>query len=176
MKPALVALALTAGCSSIVPSTVARLSALSPLKADPKDIAIALDLPDTVAIREGSAQMVMTATRKDTSETSQETYVLATKSGTDGSVIYAISQSDFARIRQQQTLIRGWKDAVGRNASGSIGIELEGCSLGAGPDEDEVMSINLRTAADGPFYPLVRDTPVVSVLEYTKLEALEPCA
>ena len=176
MKLVLIALALTAGCSSVVPSTIARLNAISPMEADPQDIAIALDLPDTVGITQGSAQMLMTATRRDTEQTSSETYILATMHGSDGSTIYAIAEADFGRIRAQQTLIQQWKEEAGRATSGSVGVNLKGCSIGDGPDEDDVMSIRIRTDTDGPFFPLVRDTPVKKVLEFTEIGALEPCA
>ena len=57
-----------AGCSALVPSGVARLSAISPLEADPDAIAVALVLPEGVDLVPGSARLAIEAVREDTGE------------------------------------------------------------------------------------------------------------
>ncbi|WP_298360822.1 hypothetical protein [uncultured Litoreibacter sp.] len=175
MKYPLIALLLVAGCSNIVPSAIARLYSVSPMEADPSDIAVALDLPDGIGVRQGTAKLLLTATRSDTNETSAATYILAASPGRDGSTVYAIADRDFGRLRAQQSLIRGWKDAAGDATNGSLSAGLEGCIIGAGPADDAAMSINMRTAKEDAFFPLIRRAPITDVMELADMEDLKPC-
>ncbi len=175
MKYPLIALLFAAGCSNVVPSAVARLYALSPMEADPSDIAVALDLPDGIGVRPQSAKLTLTATRTDTDQTSAGTYIFSASPGSDGSTVYAVADSDFERLRAQQSLIRGWKEVADDATSGSLSVGLEGCAIGAGPTPDAVISINMRTAQDGAFFPLIRNAPITEVLDLADEDALKQC-
>lgn len=175
MRHLILAIAFLSGCSSVVPSGIARLAAVSPLEADPADIAVSLDLPDGIAITDGSAQLTLMAKRQDTDQTSDEVYVLAKGVGSDGSEIFSISSDDIARFRTQQSEIRDWETTHPDDTNGSMGVTLEGCLTGNGPDDAATVSINIRTSAAGRFFPLVKNAPVAEVLQTGAFEPLQPC-
>lgn len=170
----LAALALS-GCSSIVPSSVARLYQVSPLEADPADLAVALDLPETVQVRPGSAKISFSARRSDTGQTSDGVYTLRMRKGTAGQSVFDMAAADIPTLRRQQALIRGWEEEDGDATSGSVSVTFEGCRIGTGPTPDDTVSVLLRTQADGSFFPLVRDATITDALNVLKLDAIERC-
>jgi hypothetical protein len=183
MKPALLALLLVAACTSLVPSTVARLSALSPVEADPARIVVAVALPPGLGIGPGGATLQLTGERSDTGARSQGTYALRTApaSPPDGVdpgaevVTLAIAPEDLAAVRAQQALIRGWEAENGPATSGSLGLGIAGCRVGVGPEPAAKGAVWLRTEADGPFLPLVRPTRIGALLGTDDIAALPPC-
>ncbi len=159
---------LLAACSSVDPITLLKLSALSPLEADPSDIAVKVQLPDGLQVRPKTAILSVSATRNDMK--SEGMYLLATEIGPDGT-IYSVANDDKGRLKAQQSLIIGWEEDD-PDTSGSISVSLEGCSVGTGPSKNATISIQIRTEAQGPYLPLVSEAPISEVLEANDLE---PC-
>jgi hypothetical protein len=145
------------------------------LEADPADIAVALVLPEGAAIVPGSAILTLSATRAVADRQTTQNYMLADAKGSDGSDIYAISQSDLDAFRTQQSMIAQWKAEEPDGTKGSLSVQLAGCKLGDGPSEDATLSINIRTERDGGFFPLVRDAPLAEALGLAGLDGLQPC-
>ncbi|PTX57991.1 hypothetical protein C8N43_2666 [Litoreibacter ponti] len=177
MKHIVLSLAVFAltGCSALVPSAVARLYQVSPLEADPADLAVALVLPDTLDVKSRSAKITFVAERADTGETSNGVYTLRVRSGDGGQTVFDIADADRDDLRRQQTLIRGWKQTSGDATSGSVSVTFEGCSVGAGPSQDDTVSVLLRTQADGDFFTLVRNASVADALDVLELTTIDPC-
>ena len=175
MRYLILTIAFLSGCSSVVPSGIARLNAVSPMDADPADIGVSLTLPEGVAIIDGSAILTLAATRSDTNETTEGTYVLASMTATDGSQIYAVDPVDHAKLRDQQALIRQWESKDSDATTGSLSVPLAGCQIGAGPAKDATVSIRMRTAEDGPYFPIIRNAPVREVLQKGRFDPLQPC-
>lgn len=158
-----------AACTSVDPITLLKLSTLSPLEADPSDIAVNVQLPDGLQIRPETAILSVSATRNDLK--SEGMYVLATADGSDGTT-YSVAIDDRARLKAQQALILGWKEEE-PDTSGSISVGLEGCSVGTGPATNATISIQIRTEAQGPYLPLLNAMPIADVLDANELQ---PCS
>ncbi len=166
---------LLGACTSLVPTTVQKLSGVTPLNADPAVISVSVDIPDGLGFMPDSAFVVMRAQRKDTDQVSEEQYILEQLASGDTHV-FQIAPQDYTRMRTQQTLISGWKADANDDVTGSLNVTFGGCSLGKGPNLNDSVSISIRTYADGPYLPLMRDVPIKTVLRKMELDTLEPCA
>lgn len=175
MRALPLALLLLAGCGSVVPTTLARLSALSPLEADPADIAVSLQLPAGLGVKPGSAKISVQAERSDTNESFSEGFVLARSTGSDGSTVYQVAASDHARFKALQDKAQSWEAENSKATSGSLSVGLEGCTIGPGPSDDATLSVSIRTEADGTFLPLIRDAALDKVLDKTEAAQMGPC-
>lgn len=177
MKPLLcLSLIFLSACSSVVPSAVARLYQLTPLEADPADLAVALELPDGVQVRPGTAKIIFDARRTDIGETSKETYDLRTQTDlTSGLTVLAVDPDDYDALRAQQGLISDWEAANDEATEGSISVGFEGCKTGPGPAEDAMVSVLIRTERDGRFFALVKDATLAEVLQVLDLSEVKPC-
>lgn len=162
-------------CTTLVPGTIARLYALSPLEADPADIAVALRLPDGVAVQPNSAQIVLTAERQDTGETSAATYTLSAIKTSEGNSIYRIADEDHDQLRTQQELIAGWKAEDADASKGSLSVQLAGCKTAQEVDPNPTLDISIRTSQDDAFMPLVRGAKLTQVFKVAGIESLPPC-
>lgn len=162
-------------CSSLSPIAMVRLAALSPLEANPADIAVALSLPDGITLPSGSAAIALSAKQTDLGETSDERYVLGAQPDASGSTVYAIAMEDFPRFRQQRALISGWEEANSNATQGSFSVSLTGCRTGDGPQPDGVVTVSMRTSPDGAFFPVIRNLPWSDVLSETDLSYLPAC-
>ena len=167
---------LLGACTSVVPSALARLNQLSPLESDPADIAVALDLPDRLDIKPGTATIGFRAERKDIGEVSTGTYVLRQREDKEtGLVIFDIEDADQRDMRAQQSLVRLWKEKAPRQTSGSVSVAFQGCAIGTGPADEAEVSILMRTEQGGEFFPLVRGASMKDVLNILEVTEIDPC-
>lgn len=175
---ALALLALSA-CSSLVPSTAARLAALDPLTADPAALELVVILPPGLAVSPGSAKLELSADRG--TEHRSGSFALADRPVTGGFAVpkggtargFAIAVSDVDRMRALQAEIAEWKrDGAAR---GSLGLGIGGCAIGAGPEPDAKGSVLIRLRADGPFLPLIAEGKLADLLGPEVLAAIKPC-
>lgn len=177
MKPVALALFLClCACSSVSLSGLARLYALSPMETDPSDIAVALTLPEGLALRPGTAVFGIRSGTKDGTKSSNESYILAPSPGPDGSTVYQIAERDWNKVRAQQKLVADWEAEDPRGHSGSISVSLEGCTVGDGPADDATLSIAMRTTPDGDFFTLVNEAPWGEAASKGGLESIKPCS
>jgi hypothetical protein len=153
-------------CSSVILPTVAKLSGLSPLEADPQDFQIAVTLPDGVAIPEGGAKFGFAFARSDTGEAHSESYPLEQRETRDGKTLFRIAPSDIEALRAFQAMAAAWEAEDPRATSGSITMSVVACSVGDGPAPDATFSTAVRISADGLFLPLIRNARVADVIEY----------
>lgn len=167
--------AFLAGCASLVPSALARLTAVSPLSADPEGFVVALDLPPGVAVVPGSATLDLTASRSDTGETLSGRYVLARGRSADGALTYRVAARDLDRLRGLQARIRDWTRENAAATRGSLSVSLTGCRTGDGPSPDATVSVALKTAVDQPFRPLIRDAPLSAIVNRAGSAGIDAC-
>lgn len=168
-----------AACGAIVPGTAARLATLDPLTADPAALELVVILPDGLAVTPGSARLEYGAVRG--SESRSGSFVLEDQpveiavALPEGASVsgFALSAADAARMRDLQAEIAVWKREGA--AQGSLGLELGGCAVGAGPAPDAVGSVLIRMAEGGPFLPLIREGRLADLLGAEVLAAIEPC-
>lgn len=161
------ALCLTA-CTALVPSTVGRLMALSPLTADPEAIALRLTLPEGAGIRPGSALMVLETTNDGSTTT--DTYVLDQRGD-----VFAVAATDVPLLRARQAEIAAMEAADPDAISGSLSITASPCKIGDGPTLNSRISVAMRLAVDGPFLPLVNNGPLSAVFDETDIAAWPAC-
>lgn len=177
MKPYLPFIILTlSACSSVVPSGIARLYQASPLESDPADMAVALDLPDDVAVKPGTAKISFFAERTDTGANSEGVYPLQQRiDPTTGFSVLSVRGEDQAALRTQQVMIREWQRENEDATKGGISVAFEGCRTGLSIDATAPVSVLLRTEADGRFFALVKDAPLKEVLQVLDMNEVEPC-
>ncbi|MEY1554161.1 hypothetical protein AB3Y40_00870 [Yoonia sp. R2331] len=161
------------GCGSVNPLTAARLSAVSPLKVDPADLAVAIRLPDGVSIPPGAARMVMTAQNQTTGETLQDRIVLAESGGQTR--LYNVAPSDHAKLRAFQAQALSWEETDPDASNGSMSFDISFCRTGDGPAPDATTDIAIRLTAGGPLLPLITGAPLSEVASASDIAAMPPC-
>lgn len=169
------------GCTSLVPSTVADLRALSPLDADPGALAVALDLPAGQGIAAGTEAITLSAIRSDTGEEVGHRAALLPDADTSGIIAqpggrvtaYRIAPSDLDALRAVQRRVKAWKEEAPDAVKGSLSVALQGCTLGTGPNPDARASLWIQTEANKPMQPLLRDAPLSKAIDSL---GTEPCA
>jgi hypothetical protein len=172
MRPLpILALVLLAGCASFIPATVARLAAMSPLEADPADIAVAVDLPEGLDLTADGVTLTFEATNDATGESFREELPLEQRG--DVTTVVSVPAADQPRLRAFQARARDWENTVG--ASGSISVVILPCLAGDGPAADATVDISVRLAADGPFLPLVRGGALSEVADVAEIAQLPAC-
>jgi hypothetical protein len=177
LRPLLACLALSA-CSSVVPMTAARLSAMDPLTVDPGQIEVALILPQGLRVTPGSAVLTLSAQRGD--QRIAGDFVLDERAvpgvpAPEGATVagYGLTAHDVARMRALQAEIAAWK-AEGE-ARGALSVGVGGCRVGEGPAPEAEGAVMIRLARDEAFHALIRPTPLVSILGEGALAAMGPC-
>ncbi|MEM9343046.1 MAG: hypothetical protein AAGA87_08380 [Pseudomonadota bacterium] len=166
MRPLFLALLLS-GCSSIVPGTVARLATYDPLTADPAGFAVVVDLPEGLGLTTEN-WLSLTAARGD--ETVGDRFRLVR----DGEV-WRIDPARLDALRALQAQAREWESEDPDGTSGSLGVSVEGCRVGDGPAEDATLTVHLRTEANAPLRPLLRNASVEDILAAAGVDILPPC-
>lgn len=176
---AIVASMALAACSSIVPSTAARLAALDPLTADPAALELVVILPPGLAVNPGSAKLELSADRG--AEHKRGSFQLADRPAPAeldlpvGATArgFAVAKPDVERMRALQAEIAGWKREG--EAQGSFGLGLGGCAIGDGPAADATGSVLIRVREDGPYLPLIAEGRLADLLGPDVLAAIKPC-
>jgi hypothetical protein len=166
-------------CSSLVPSTAARLAALDPLTADPAAIELVVILPPGLAVSPGTAELTLSASRG--AERLDERFHLTDRPVASGLSLpegatarhFALAEADVTRMREMQAEIAAWKQAG--DAKGSLGLGIGGCGIGAGPSPDARGSVLIRVKKDAPFLPLIADGRLSDLLGAETLAAIKPC-
>lgn len=161
------------GCGTLVPTTVARLAGVSPLNADPAGFEVALDLPQGVGVRPGSAILGFEAARSDTGEAFAQEFQLEMSPGTPPT--WRFAEADLAAIRQFQAQARAWESDAPAASSGSISVGLGPCLIGDGPAAEAVISSALRIQQGGPFLPLMRNVALLQFADAADISALPAC-
>lgn len=168
-----------AACTSLVPSTAARLAALDPLTADPAALELVMILPPGLAVSPGSARLDLSADRG--AEHKSGSFKLAERPAAPGLTVpdgasargYAIAEADVPGMRALQAEIAAWKRKGATR--GALGIGLGGCAVDGGPAPDAVGSVLIRVQQDGPFLPLITNGRLADLLGPDVLAAIKPC-
>jgi hypothetical protein len=168
-----------AACTSIVPSTAARLAAMDPLTADPAAMELVVILPPGLAVSPGSAKLELSADRG--TEHRSGSFQLAERPAASGVTVpdggtargFVIAPADVPRMRALQTEIAAWKREG--DAKGSLGMGLGGCAVDGGPAPDATGSVLIRVREDGPFLPLITEGKLPDLLGPEVLAAIKPC-
>lgn len=178
-------LAVMAACSSLVPATVATISRISPLDADPAAMDIVLVLPKGVQVQHGSAALTLASHRADTNETAAGTFILQQRALVQSGLLipaqaqaqaFRLAPQDLVRAKTLQNRIADAKAKAPKDMEkSSISVNIVGCTVGDGPARGAVASIYLKARAGGAFLPLVRDASLAQLLGDTVFAALGPC-
>jgi hypothetical protein len=184
MKPALLSLALLSACSTLVPSTVARLSAIDPTRIDPGALQVAVVMPAGLRPQPGTAMLIVEGTRSDTGETARLEAVLAEQPVTlagvalepgDAAYLFQLAADDLAPMRALQSKIVAWDTEAPDETTGSIAVGLGACTTGAGPAEGAEGAIFIRASEAGPMLPLIARTPIVALIGADAMASIGPC-
>ena len=90
--------------------------------------------------------------------------------------VYRLAPADVARLRALQAEAAAWQtETAPPKGSASIGLGVDACKTGSGPNPDARSSAYIRMAADGAFLPLIRPVPLRSVIGQAAIDAIPPC-
>ncbi|MEM8957247.1 MAG: hypothetical protein AAGC86_05460 [Pseudomonadota bacterium] len=175
MRLLLLSLGLLAGCTSLVPSTVAQLDGFSPVTADPADIALALQLPEGVGLTPAGATLFLGAERDDTGEETGLTIRLAQRSDAELGEVFEIAPDDRAAFRAEQARIAAWQAEAPEAVQGTLSLGVAPCRFGAGPARSARASADIRFAQGAPFRPLLREAPLSRIADQGDVSEWPDC-
>ena len=147
------------GCGYVSSAGLDRLDSVSPLEAEPADIAVALALPPGLDVVPGSAQINFSADRSDTREKETAVFTLA-RNDTGNLNVFTIAPEDHDRLRELQGRIQKWEDEAPDRTSGSIGVTVDFCKKDPGPAPTAKVTVLTRTESDGKFFSLIENAPL----------------
>lgn len=175
---AITALAIAlSGCTSVVPSTLVRLSFLDPFTADPAGFAVALETDDGLDLLPDTAVLIFDAVHSPSGKVWHEELPLTEDRSVDGRVTYRISPDGVDRLRVAQAEIIQWKDTSDGNGTLRINVTADGCRVvGAQVQDDPRVSVFMQLAQDAPMRPLVRNGPLLDIFEVDELAELPQCS
>ncbi len=185
MKPTLLVLPFITACSSLVPTTVAQLQAISPAEVDPAAIEVAILLPAGLQPQPQTAVLSLAGRRTDTGEVATMDVILAERTLTLEGVevqpgervfAYRVAEADVARVRAQQARVNAWEAVAPEATEGSLSVGLGACSVGNGPVQDAAGAVYIRMATDAPMLPLIRRAPIARLIGAAAMESIGPCA
>ena len=162
------------GCGSVDVFTVARLAAISPLEADPAGSAVTADLPEGLRLRPDGLVLELEAQRADLGEAVGARYVLVAQQE-GGRKVWRVNPDDLSELRMLQAKIREWESSAPDATEGHLGVYVAGCAVGAGPDPEGTISVFLRTSAEDPLRPLIRNAPMKDVISFVGEVVIPPC-
>jgi hypothetical protein len=122
-------------------------------------------MPDGADIAQNGATFVLSMSRSDTGEERAGTFTLERRESSDGRSRIRIDPADLDAVRSLQATANAWETEDPVASSGSLTVGVIACSVGNGPADDANFSVWIRTVADGPFMPLIRNASVSDVLD-----------
>jgi hypothetical protein len=171
---------LLGACGSVSLSTIAQLSRLNPLSADPSGFVAAVVLPNAYDLPENSATLGFTWVSE--TETLGGEFAMrrhgafaggSIELGPDQHVLFFdLAPADAAAIRQAQQDISQRKNS-GVKGEGSFSVFVAPCEAGA--DGALLISTYLRIEEGGPFLPLLRNLDIRQEMADGVLPKLPSC-
>lgn len=176
-------------CSTVPPSSYAKLAALSPLEASPAEIRMAVIAPEKLVIRPGGAVLSI-AWRPASGEPRKQEFSLEVLSGNatapqliprlgPGQHLYVLklTDADALELLALQKEVRAAK-ASGKDGQGNIGAGLrDACWTGRFPTVAEAMPLeaHLRTEAGGDWTTLIKGIDLKDILKSAGMNQLPSC-
>jgi hypothetical protein len=185
MKSMFLALPFLAACSSLVPTTIAQLSAIQPATMDPAALEVAVLMPIGLQPQPETAVLSVSGTRMDTGEVAKLDVVLAERAATlvgvdllpgDTVFAYRVAEADLAALRAIQDTVNGWKSTVPGATQGTLSVGLGACTVGDGPAPDASGAVYIRMAEGAPMLPLIRRAPISGLIGAEAMASIRPCA
>lgn len=188
--PALLAVLSMSACSTVPPSSYAKLSALSPLEANPSEIRMAVIAPEKLVIRPGGAVLSI-AWRPKLGNSRKKEFSLEVLSGNatapqliprlnPGQHLYVLklTDADASALLALQREVREAK-ANGVEGEGDIGAGLhDACWTGRFPTTSEAIPLeaHLRTEAGGDWTTLIAEIDLKDILKSAGISMLPSCS
>ena len=164
---------LLSACSSLVPATLMQVMALSPLQADPADIALRTSLPRGVGLIPDASFLTLAATNPARGLDVDHRFAIRTTEDAEGRLVFTLAPEAMAPLARLQEIVRHHEAEDPRGTTGSLGVTLGLCDLGTGIDPQQRLSVDLRTEAEGVFLPFVRNLPIQDATDH--IGTLPPC-
>lgn len=157
-----------AGCMTVPPSSMLKLSRLSPLEADPSAIQFAVRLSDQLLVRDGDVRLRIRFDGDAPGMRLVEEYAaLVTDAphatpgiaaaAQDGMhvIVAALAEEDARSFAQVQRRIRDWR-AAGVEGKGQLSVSATACADGVVPDGPLYVTTYIQTVPGEPFFILSR--------------------
>lgn len=181
------AVLLTAGCLTTPPSTLFKLSRLSPLEADPAAIRLAARLPEPLRIRDGDIRLRISFDGGTGATRLVEEYgavIVEAPAGTPGigegaaadrTYVAALTDDDAASLTDVQRRIRAWR-AAGVEGQGQLSVMATACADGPVPSGPIPLTTWMRTGPDEPFFVLARNVDLRRQVDSGSIGQIGSCA
>lgn len=176
LLPCVIALGLAvnlSGCSTLVPSTLRALEQISPLTANPADIAVSVQLTEGVNPVPSATLLGFSMARSDTGESKTVSVPLRIQETGTNTHILSIPPSQYDALRSFQATAQQWKAEAPRAAKGSLSLTAQVCTSDGQVPPGAKVSVSVQFAQGAPFEPLFRDAPLTKL---AKAGGVQRCA
>ncbi|WP_415401146.1 hypothetical protein [Tateyamaria sp. SN3-11] len=171
MKDVILAVSIGLGaCSTVVPGTLLEMQAIDPLSADPADIALRVDLPDSVALLPQAGTLDLRAQHRDGSNLAGSFPIVAV-----GDVVQ-VAPASHAELRALQARISAWNTADPDGTKGSLSVGIAPCLTGDQMPETDRFSVAIQLKSGGPFLPLITGASVADALKGQAGDGVTRCS
>lgn len=175
MKRAIPLVLLLSACQFLTPEATA-LRDFNPLQIAPDELRAGLVLSPGMRLAADGAQIVATASRRDTGDTLREAFVL-THADNDTLSRLSINPEDYDRYTEVQARILSWEDEAPRATSGSITVTAKFCEAEPGAAANARLSIWMAPGPDTSMVPIVENLPLSEYADDVLLPRDDPaCA
>ncbi|MBK8456527.1 MAG: hypothetical protein IPL47_04925 [Phyllobacteriaceae bacterium] len=175
-----------AGCASLAPGAVSRLSGLDPLLADPSVLSLAAVMPVPTKLRDGDVIMTISVSAPAPLGAIEETFLFdVTEAGdTPGIIVNAgterlhklvLTGEDAGRMRAVQAKIKAAK-AAGIHGQGKFSVGIKGgCLDGRLGDGPLIAAVFMRTQTAEDYFPLLKSVDLRKMAGEEAIARLPAC-
>ena len=149
---------LLSACQFLTPEALA-LRDFNPLLAEPEELEAGFLLTPGLALPDGGAELVATATRADTGDALTERFVLS-QTTEDALTGLMIAEEDHARFASVQARILSWEEEAPNSTTGSVTISARLCETLPGAAQDARLSVWMSEGPGLPMIPMVENLPI----------------
>lgn len=179
---------LVGGCMSMPLSSMYKLSQLSPLEANPKEMKIAVRTLDIAGIQTGAINMHLGYVAQDGSINIDEDYLVEVENNpllsklllngieeNEKVTVMQLSAIDGASMQAHQQRIKAYKEAGGEGqGTFSVGVNSI-CLTGPLPDDELLVDIFLQVSEAESFFIMFEDMDLLQEDEQGELQKLPLC-
>lgn len=157
-------------CGYVHPSTLADLSQLDPIAANPQGIVVQLRHADDVDVDRNGARLQIVAQWPAQGKSFDHTYALKRR----GSLFF-VAPAELPRLNRDLDLVRAWRDQGQGDVRGAISVDATLCKTGPSVDLSTTASILISTDRGKTFMPILSDVPLVKIVPDDRLHMMRDC-
>ena len=179
------ALLAVAGCSYMPLSSMLKLRQFDLMTADARQIRVAVQFPDAMAVREDGAELMISVEHAGSGEKLEERFILEQVSGqgvTPGVEtrpgshleVFRMAEADMERLSALRRTVEGWRATGPDDTKGSLSVGAAGCRRDTLPEGPLIISTYLRLDEAEEFFAVTRNMNLRTFASDAHLEENSP--